>query len=93
VGHPFGTDAGLEWTVTRGIISAIDRIWPELIGPKQSIQIDAVAYPGNSGGPVVNENGEIVGIVCGGWDSSLVGCVPYNMIEEVLRCYEQSGNK
>src|SRR5262249_61543846 len=57
-GRPFG----LESTVTAGIVSAIGRN----INPQRQfqsfIQTDAAINPGNSGGPLVNMNGEVIGI-------------------------------
>ena len=56
VGSPFGFDQ----TVTAGIISAVDRLVP---GSDASfVQTDAPINPGNSGGPLINLQGEVVGI-------------------------------
>jgi serine protease Do len=50
-------------TVTRGVISAKDRlIQSESITIPDAIQTDASINPGNSGGPLVNSDGEVVGI-------------------------------
>jgi serine protease Do len=57
IGSPFG----LEQTVTAGIVSAKGRIIGS--GPYDNfIQTDASINPGNSGGPLINMNGEVVGI-------------------------------
>jgi serine protease Do len=57
VGSPFG----LEQTVTQGIISAKGRIIGA--GPYDDfLQTDAAINPGNSGGPLINMNGEVIGI-------------------------------
>ncbi|MGB0637940.1 MAG: S1C family serine protease [Myxococcota bacterium] len=61
LGHPFAPASGrtlamegmLQWSVTAGIVSAV--------GPRL-IQTDTALNPGNSGGPVVDEDGLIVGI-------------------------------
>src|SRR5262245_48956425 len=59
VGNPFG----LQGTVSKGIVSAINRYTPAgIISYEGFIQTDAVINPGNSGGPLVNMLGEIVGI-------------------------------
>jgi serine protease Do len=58
IGSPFG----LNETVTAGIVSAIGR---NIVPNKQFesfIQTDAAINPGNSGGPLVNMNGEVIGI-------------------------------
>jgi putative serine protease PepD len=64
IGSPFG----LESTVTSGIVSALDR--PVNVGTDAegnsttypAIQTDAAINPGNSGGPLVDMNGDVVGI-------------------------------
>ncbi|MFZ1198940.1 MAG: Do family serine endopeptidase, partial [Desulfobacterales bacterium] len=57
IGSPFG----LEQTVTAGIVSAKGRIIGS--GPYDDfIQTDASINPGNSGGPLINMNGEVIGI-------------------------------
>jgi serine protease Do len=57
VGSPFG----LEQTVTAGIVSAKGRVIGA--GPYDNfIQTDASINPGNSGGPLINMNGEVIGI-------------------------------
>ncbi|MFN3322502.1 MAG: Do family serine endopeptidase [Bryobacteraceae bacterium] len=58
IGSPFG----LEASVTAGIVSATGR---DIAGAQQFqrfIQTDAAINPGNSGGPLVNINGEVIGI-------------------------------
>jgi S1-C subfamily serine protease len=54
-----GSPAGLEQTVTRGIVSALGR---RLLALGDVIQIDAAINPGNSGGPVLDAEGRIVGV-------------------------------
>ena len=60
IGNPYG----LEETLTRGIVSALDR---EISAPDGAtiagaIQTDAALNPGNSGGPLLNERGQVIGV-------------------------------
>jgi len=59
IGNPFG----LSGTLTRGIVSSIRQVQePDGMVIEEAIQTDAAINPGNSGGPLVNMNGEIIGI-------------------------------
>ncbi len=54
VGHPFG----LKYTATQGIISNINHVQNDI----KYIQHDAALNPGNSGGPLVNNKGSVIGV-------------------------------
>jgi serine protease Do len=61
-GNPFGY---FQFSVTRGIVSAVNRGNPYSTDPRKPgdfIQTDAAINPGNSGGPLVNAHGELIGI-------------------------------
>jgi serine protease Do len=61
----FGNPLGFRFTVTRGIVSALNRPNPYAADRRstgQFIQTDAAINPGNSGGPLVNAHGEVIGI-------------------------------
>ena len=81
IGHPYG----LNYTATQGVISKVDRIRDGL----KFIQIDAAINPGNSGGPLVNINGEVIGvnsfIIRGG--DNLGFALPVNYLREALQMY------
>ena len=62
--YAIGTPYGLEETFTKGIVSALGR---EISAPDGSkitgaIQTDAALNPGNSGGPLIDEQGEVIGV-------------------------------
>lgn len=59
-----GNPLGLDQSLTRGTVSAINRILPTTFSSLQEplIQIDTPVNPGNSGGPLLNQCGEVVGI-------------------------------
>jgi serine protease Do len=57
----FGSPEGLRNTVTMGVVSAVAR-QTDPDSPLVYIQTDAAINPGNSGGPLVNVNGEVVGV-------------------------------
>lgn len=60
IGNPFG----LDWTLTTGIVSALDRSLQEESGSviEHLIQTDAAVNPGNSGGPLLDSAGRLIGI-------------------------------
>ncbi len=60
IGNPFG----LDWTLTTGIVSALDRSLTEENGVtiEHLIQTDAAINPGNSGGPLLDSAGRLIGI-------------------------------
>ena len=55
-----GNPLGLQFSVSEGIVSAINR--PGANGINAYIQTDAALNPGNSGGPLINKQGEVIGI-------------------------------
>jgi serine protease Do len=88
IGSPFG----LEQTVTAGIVSAKGRIIG--FGPYEDfIQTDASINPGNSGGPLVNLQGEVVGIntaiVASG--QGIGFAIPVNMAKDIIAQLKSSG--
>ncbi|MDP9444052.1 MAG: trypsin-like peptidase domain-containing protein, partial [Actinomycetota bacterium] len=94
-----GAPLGLSSTVTSGIVSAMDR--PVSVGGEgeasyiNAIQTDAAINPGNSGGPLVNLQGQVVGVnsaiaTLGGFGGSgSIGVGFAIPIDQVLRTAEQ----
>ena len=68
VGNPLGE---LDYTITRGIVSAMDReISTDNSTAINMFQIDAAVNSGNSGGPVYNDRGQVIGIVTAKYSDS-----------------------
>jgi serine protease Do len=91
VGNPFG----LGGTVTAGIVSAIDR--DIQAGPYDAfIQIDAPINQGNSGGPLFNETGEVIGVNTAifsptGVNVGIGFAVPANVARDVVAQLAEDG--
>jgi serine protease Do len=88
IGNPFG----FGHTLTQGIVSAKARVIGA--GPYDSfIQTDAAINPGNSGGPLINMNGEVVGINTAIISSGQgIGfAIPINMAKQILQDLKDKG--
>ena len=72
IGSPFG----LEGTVTRGVVSRVTG---------DAIQTDAAANPGNSGGPAIDRQGRVVGVLIGGGGENVNFAVPIARVCAKLR--------
>jgi serine protease Do len=88
IGSPFG----LNQTVTHGIISARERGQVSLgntIRIKDFLQTDAAINPGSSGGPLINLDGEVIGINTAiasrsGSNSGVAFSIPINLVKRIL---------
>jgi len=96
IGNPFGLDR----TVTTGIVSALQREIQSTTAYSISdvIQTDAAINPGNSGGPLINADGQVIGvnsqIATGGGGNGSVGigfAVPANTVTDVVEQLKESG--
>ncbi|MEL6527670.1 MAG: trypsin-like peptidase domain-containing protein, partial [Chloroflexota bacterium] len=88
IGNPFSND----WTMTTGIISALNRSIQGLDGFSIGgvIQTDAAINPGNSGGPLLNLDGEVIGVNSqinseSGVSSGIGFAVPSNLAQRVAQ--------
>jgi serine protease Do len=83
-----GNPLGLDRTVTSGVVSAVNRN-PRGIDLTELIQTDAAISPGNSGGPLVDSRGRVIGIntavLSGAGASGLGFAVPINLANDVVR--------
>jgi serine protease Do len=92
VGSPFG----LEQTVTAGIVSAKGRANVGLAEYEDFLQTDAAINPGNSGGPLVNMQGEVIGINTAiasrtGGNMGVGFAIPSNMARSVMQSIIEGG--
>lgn len=94
IGSPFGQ----EFTLTTGIVSATERSIAGLTGYSigGAIQTDAAINPGNSGGPLLNLNGEVIGvnsqILSSSRSNSGVGfAIPSNLTQRVAQELIENG--
>ena len=87
VGHPYG----LNYSATEGIVSKAERLEGEL----EYLQIDAAINPGNSGGPVLNVNGEVIGvntfILIN--TQNLGFALPYYYVQEAIEAFKAFGKQ
>jgi len=99
IGNPSGPD--MAWTTTRGCISYVNRelkIYKEdgtLEKKLKMIQTDAMVNPGNSGGPLVNAKGEVVGIISMKLANGYEGigfAIPSDGAAEILEAIIQDGH-
>jgi S1-C subfamily serine protease len=91
IGNPFG----LEQTLTRGIVSAVNRLLPgvPLSLTEPMIQTDAPINPGSSGGPLVNRCGQVIGMTTSILSEARnIGfAVPINLIKTVMPSLIENG--
>jgi serine protease Do len=85
IGNPFG----LPKTVSSGIVSAKGRVNVGIVDYENFIQTDAAVNPGNSGGPLVDLQGRVVGINTAiasrsGGNNGIAFAIPINMAKRVV---------
>jgi len=81
--YAIGSPVGLEKTVTAGIVSATGRRFLQV---GDTMQVDVPVNPGNSGGPLLNDTGDVVGIVFAGLEQyqGINFAIPAQRIREAL---------
>ena len=91
IGYPLGEELGLEPTVSRGIISA---------KRDDYLQTDPSLNPGNSGGPLLNASGNVIGVITARVESTETGrpvsgigfAIPVNAVQQDLGAVAASGS-
>ncbi len=95
IGNPFG----LEHTVTAGIVSAKGRGNLNIVDYADFIQTDAAINPGNSGGPLINLDGEVIGMNTAIFSTNRMApgymgvgfAIPINMVQYVVNQLRDTG--
>ncbi len=92
IGNPFG----LEGTLTTGVISSLHRSVPtdEGQGMEDMVQTDAAINPGNSGGPLLDSQGNVIGIntmIVGAANVGIGFALPINRAKGMLQDYSIEG--
>ncbi|WP_121741059.1 S1C family serine protease [Natronorubrum halophilum] len=89
LGNPLGLDA----SISQGIVSGINRSLPSPSGFSipAAIQTDAPVNPGNSGGPLVNLDGDVIGIVFAGAGQTIGFAISAELAERVAPALVEDG--
>ena len=91
LGHPFGT--GQDFSMTHGIVSGLDREIQTTADPGLRVpgvvQTDADVNPGNSGGPLLNSSGQVIGVNTqirsrDNTNSGVGFALPINLVQKVV---------
>jgi serine protease Do len=95
IGNPFG----LNGTMTRGIVSALGRTIPSqtAFSIPEAIQTDAAINPGNSGGPLLDIQGNVIGVndqiqSSSGSNSGVGFAIPMNIVKRIVPAIIQTGH-
>jgi S1-C subfamily serine protease len=93
-----GSPLGLRSTVTHGVVSALHRATPVSDAVLDAVQIDAATNPGNSGGPLIDMNAQVIGINSarfvgtGGLSIVSIGyAIPINEVKSVAAALIRDG--
>jgi S1-C subfamily serine protease len=90
VGSPYG----LEGSMSTGIVSGVNRLVPSPNGEfriPNTIQTDAAVNPGNSGGPLVNLDREVLGVVNSGGGDNIAFAISAALVERVVSGIIENG--
>lgn len=91
IGNPYG----LAGTMTTGIVSQAGRLVPAPgigFSIPDVIQTDAAVNPGNSGGPLLDTQGRVVGVTFGGFPGGVNFAIPSNLVQKIVPALIAEGN-
>jgi putative serine protease PepD len=90
IGNPFG----LARTLTEGVVSAVGRriTAPDGARIRDAIQTDAAVNPGNSGGPLLDGRGRVIGVIAQSRGDGLSFAVPIDTLRDISRELERRGS-
>jgi putative serine protease PepD len=88
-----GNPLGLARTLTAGVVSATDRRIdaPDGYPIRDAVQTDAAVNPGNSGGPLLDARGRVIGVISQGRSDGIAFAVPVDAVERVVPQLERDG--
>lgn len=102
--YAIGSPGSLDFaqTITKGIVNGVDRFplrWEEKFETANfAIQVNLTLNPGNSGGPLLNENGEVIGVstfgvtIIGGKEATGANfCLPINSVLRMAEVIKEEG--
>lgn len=81
IGHPWG----YEWSTSKGIVAGETR--RTVANPMHYLQVDADVKSGNSGGPVIDESGRVIGLtnmIHMGWGGTVNFAIPIDLVKKVI---------
>jgi serine protease Do len=89
IGNPFG----LEGSVTSGLVSGLNRLIPAPNGYRipDAIQTGAPVNPGNSGGPLVDLDGRVIGVISSGGGENLAFAISAALVKRVVPALIENG--
>lgn len=90
-----GSPHGYDHSVTVGVVSALGRVVGDFNHHIPMLQTDAAIAPGNSGGPLVNIDGEVMGIAAAASNNGALGinfALPANTVSEVAKKLIEQGS-
>jgi S1-C subfamily serine protease len=89
-----GSPYGLEGSITSGLVSGVNRSIPAPNGYTipDAIQTSAPVNPGNSGGPLVDLDGRVVGVINSGGGENLGFAISSALVERVVPAVIQTGD-